>query len=336
MIGWNGRRGTPPVASAARGRMLATMVSDAADAPALTARGLSKRFGSIEALRGVDLNLRRGEVLGVLGPNGAGKSTTMKVITGFIAADAGQVTVCGVEQAADPLRCRQLIGYLPEELPLYPDMRVADYLDHVCRLKGIPGPERRKAVVDAMKRADCAHNEKRRIRGLSKGNRQRVGLAQALLGDPPVLILDEPTSGLDPSQVANFRELVRGLASRHAVLLSTHILGEVDAVCDRVAVIHQGRTVLDTTVGDLRSRAARIARVRVSLRSGDPAPLRAALAAAGWAQVGDGDTPAQIAVDSDPSRRAELVALAEANGGLRELAEDRVPLEVVFRELVAG
>jgi len=323
------------VALAARTVMLHIMVSDV-DAPALTARGLSKRFGAIEALRGVDLDLRRGEVLGVLGPNGAGKSTTMKAITGFIAADAGSVSVCGVDQAAEPLRCRQLIGYLPEELPLYPDMRVADYLDHVCRLKGISGPERRKAVVDAMQRADCAHNEKRRIRGLSKGNRQRVGLAQALLGDPPVLILDEPTSGLDPSQVANFRELVRGLASRHAVLLSTHILGEVDAVCDRVCVIHQGRTVLDTTVGDLRSRAARIARVRVSLRSGDPAPLRAALTTAGWAQIADGDNPGQIAVDAEPARRAELVALAEANGGLRELAEDRVPLEVVFRELVAS
>jgi ABC-2 type transport system ATP-binding protein len=303
---------------------------------ALVARGLCKRFGAIEALRGVDLTVRRGEVLGVLGPNGAGKSTTMKVITGFIAADAGTVSVCGVDQAVDPLRCRSLIGYLPEELPLYPDMRVADYLDHVCRLKAIPGPERRKAVVDAMARADCAHNEKRRIRGLSKGNRQRVGLAQALLGDPPVLILDEPTSGLDPSQVANFRALVRGLATRYAVLLSTHILGEVDAVCDRVAVIHQGRTVLDTTVGDLRSRAARIARVRLSVREGPIDGLRAALAATGWAQVADGDHAGQIAVTSEPSRRAELVALAEAHGGVRELAEERVALEVVFQELVAG
>lgn len=315
--------------------MLAAMVSDA-DAPALTATGLTKRFGAIEALRGVALQVRRGEVLGVLGPNGAGKSTTMKVITGFVAPDSGQVRVCGLDQAQDPLACRALIGYLPEELPLYPEMRVADHLDHLCRLKGIPAPERRKAVVDAMARADCAHNEKRRIRGLSKGNRQRVGLAGALLGDPPVLILDEPTSGLDPSQVANFRDLVRGLAARHAVLLSTHVLGEVDAVCDRVVVIHQGRTVLDTTVGDLRTRAARVARVRVTLRSGSADGLRTALSAAGWATIEAGDNPAQLAIDADPSRRAELVALAEANGGLRELAEERVALETVFRELVAS
>lgn len=309
---------------------------EAAQPPALEARGLMKRFGAIEALCGVDLTLSRGEVLGVLGPNGAGKSTTMKAITGFIASDAGTVRVCGVDQAVDPLGCRALIGYLPEELPLYPDMKVADFLDHCARLKGIPAPERRKAVVDAMKRADCAHNEKRRIRGLSKGNRQRVGLASALIGDPPVLILDEPTSGLDPSQVANFRDLIRGLAQRHAVLLSTHVMGEVDAVCDRVVVIHRGRTVLEGPIGRLRSLAARVARVRVAVRSGDAAPLRAALAATGWAQVADGDGPGQIAVDADPAHRAELVALAEAHGGLRELAEERVPLEVVFRDLVAG
>jgi ABC-2 type transport system ATP-binding protein len=309
---------------------------DTPEAPALEARGLTKRFGSIEALRGVDLSLRRGEVLGVLGPNGAGKSTTMKAITGFIAADAGTVRVCGIDQAADPLACRALIGYLPEELPLYPDMKVADFLDHCARLKGIAAPERRRAVVDAMASAACAHNEKRRIRGLSKGNRQRVGLASALIGDPPILMLDEPTSGLDPSQVANFRDLIRGLAQRHAVLLSTHVMGEVDAVCDRVVVIHRGQTVLDGPIGQLRALAARIARVRVTVRSGDVGPLRAALLAAGWAQVADGDNPGQLAVDSDPAQRAALVALAEANGGLRELAEERVPLEIVFRDLVAG
>lgn len=304
-------------------------------APALEVRGLCKRFGTIEALRGVDLSLQCGEVLGVLGPNGAGKSTTMKAITGFIAADSGSVRVCGLDQATDPLACRAKIGYLPEELPLYPDMKVADFLDHCARLKGIPAAERRRAVVEAMARAACEHNEKRRIRGLSKGNRQRVGLAGALIGDPMVLILDEPTSGLDPAQVANFRELVRSLAQRHAVLLSTHVMGEVDAVCDRVVVIHSGRTVLDGPIGKLRSLAARIARVRVAVRSGDAGPLRAALVAASWAQVTDGDHPGELAVDADPAQRAALVALAEANGGLRELAEDRVPLEIVFRDLIS-
>ncbi|MEK7415487.1 MAG: ABC transporter ATP-binding protein [Planctomycetota bacterium] len=303
---------------------------------ALRASRLTKRFGEIEALRGVDLSLSRGEVLGVLGPNGAGKSTTMKILTGYLTPDAGTVTVCGVDQSVDPLRCRSLIGYLPEELPLYLDMMVADYLDHIARLKSIPGPERRRAVTAAMASADCAHNERRRIRGLSKGNRQRIGLAGALLGDPPVLILDEPTSGLDPSQVANFRDLIRGLASRHAILLSTHVLGEVDAVCDHVVVIHRGQTVLSGPIGELRSRAARVARVSISLRSGDAQALCAAMAGMAWAQINAGDQPGHITVDADPARRAELVALAEANGGLRELTEERVPLEVVFRELVAG
>jgi ABC-2 type transport system ATP-binding protein len=283
----------------------------------------------------VELHAAPGEVVGLLGANGAGKSTTMKIVTGYLTADAGSVAICGLDQAADPLRCRGLVGYLPEELPLYPEMRVADFLDHVCRLKGIAGPERRRAVVDAMARADCAHNEKRRIRVLSKGNRQRVGLAAALLGDPPLLILDEPTSGLDPAQVANFRDLVRGLAARHAVVLSTHVLAEVDAVCDRVVVVHRGATVLAESIGGLRARTARVSRVRIAVRSGDAAGLRSALAATGWAVPGDGDGPGSVAVDAPPERRAELVALAESNGGLRELAEERVPLEAVFRELIA-
>lgn len=305
-----------------------------ADAPALEVEGLVKRYGALTALDGVGFSLRRGEILGLLGPNGAGKSTTMKAITGAIAIDGGRIRICGLDQARDPLGCRRLVGYLPEELPLYLDMRVADYLDHLCRLKGIHPGERRRAVVDAMARADCAHNERRRIRTLSKGNRQRVALAGALLGEPPLLILDEPTSGLDPSQVANFRDLVRRLAERHAVLLSTHILAEVDAVCERVLLIHRGRLVLDAPIGELRRRAARVSRVRLRVRGGDAAPLAVALAATGWAAAVATDLPDILLVDAGPERRGELVRLAEAHGGLAELAEERVPLEAVFRDLV--
>ncbi|MCS6970974.1 MAG: ABC transporter ATP-binding protein [Planctomycetota bacterium] len=304
-------------------------------APVLAVQGLAKRFGALCALQEVGFTLQRGEVLGLLGPNGAGKSTTMKIITGALAADGGSVTVCGIAQDRDPLACRRLIGYLPEELPLYLDMRVADYLDHLCRLKGIARGERRRQVVEAMARADCSHNERRRIRTLSKGNRQRVALAGALLGEPPLLILDEPTSGLDPAQVANFRDLIRRLAERHAIVLSTHILAEVDAVCDRVAVIHRGRIILDAPIGELRRRAARVARVRVRVRSGDAGALQAALAGTAWARVSAGDSADTLLVDAEPAARGDLVQLVERHGGLAELSEERVPLEAVFRDLVA-
>ncbi|MBA3938162.1 MAG: ABC transporter ATP-binding protein, partial [Planctomycetes bacterium] len=155
----------------------------------------------------------------------------------------------------DPLACRRAIGYLPEELPLYLDMTVTGYLDHVARLKGVAPGARRKEVVEAIEAAWLGENAKRHIRKLSKGNRQRVGLAQALLGRPPLLILDEPTSGLDPAQVANFRELIKSLAQRHTILLSTHILGEVEATCARVVVVHRGRTVASEGIDALRKRA---------------------------------------------------------------------------------
>jgi ABC-2 type transport system ATP-binding protein len=298
----------------------------------LVVTDLHKRFGACAALQGVSLSVDRGEVVGFLGPNGAGKSTTMKIVTGYLAPDAGTVQVCGVDQAVDPLACRARIGYLPEELPLYPEMRVADYLDHVARLKGIVAGERRRQVVAAMEGAACAHNAGRRIRVLSKGNRQRVGLAQALLGDPALLVLDEPTSGLDPAQVANFRDLVRGLAQRHAVILSTHVLAEVAAVCDRAVIVHRGRTILSEPVSALAERASRVERVRIRLRM-PAATLRASLPEWAAAEAGAED---ELLVVAPPARRGELVALAEAHGGLRELVEERATLEEVFRGLIAA
>ncbi|HYE08013.1 MAG TPA: ABC transporter ATP-binding protein, partial [Planctomycetota bacterium] len=209
------------------------------------------------------------------------------------------------------------------------------YLDHVARLKGVARSERRAAVVRAIERCRLAENAQRHIRKLSKGNRQRVGVAQALMGDPPILILDEPTSGLDPAQVANFRDLVKSLAERHTVLLSTHILGEVEATCGRVVVVAGGRTVLGEPIAALRARALSRTRLRVRLRDGSPAALIAALRAHAWAIDArvDGD---DAVLDAPGERRGELVALAEAHGGLRELIEERRSLEEVFRDLVAA
>ncbi len=299
----------------------------------LDAQGLTKHYGPFQALHGVSFQLQRGEVVGFLGPNGAGKSTTMKILTGYVAPSGGTATIAGCDLRADPLGCRRAIGYLPEELPLYLDMTVSGYLDHVARLKGVSAAIRRREVVAAIDAAWLGENADRHLRKLSKGNRQRVGVAQALIGSPPILILDEPTSGLDPSQVAHFRELLKRLAERHTILLSTHILSEVEATCSRVVVVHSGRTVAVEAVEHLRQRAAQVTRVSLRLRSGDCAGLRSALVPFTWATVlsAEADT---ISLDAASTHRGDLVALAEQHGGLRELVEERRSLEEVFRDLI--
>ena len=303
--------------------------------PILRAVGLTKSYGPFQALHGVGFALMPGDIVGFLGPNGAGKSTTMKILTGFVAPTGGTATINGHDLATDPLACRASIGYLPEELPLYLDMTVESYLDHVARLKGVHPGERRREVWEAIESAWLQENAKRHIRKLSKGNRQRVGVAQALIGKPPILILDEPTSGLDPSQVANFRDLIRRLAEKHTILLSTHILAEVEAVCRRVVVVHRGRTVVEEGIDDLRRRATTTTRLRVSVR--DPSTveaLAAALETMGWASRLQRDPGAPtIHLEAPVDRRAELVALVEGHGGLRELVEERLTLEEVFRDL---
>ncbi len=299
----------------------------------LTAAHLTKRFGPFQALQDVSFTLEPGEIVGFLGPNGAGKSTTMKLLTGFLAPSSGAATIAGHDLLTDPLACRKAIGYLPEELPLYLDMTVTAYLDHVARLKGVPKAERRREVVYAIEAAWLGENALRHIRKLSKGNRQRVGVAQALLGRPPLLILDEPTSGLDPSQVANFRDLIKRLAERHTILLSTHIMGEVEAVCQRVIVIHRGRVIVEEPIAALKARATRSTRVRVRLRQSTSLDaLQAVLLQEMWAgdvhRIDDA-----LSLTAPVDARSRLVELCESHGGLRELVEERLSLEAVFRDL---
>jgi ABC-2 type transport system ATP-binding protein len=300
----------------------------------LKAEHLSKRFANFQALHDVSLSLEQGEVVGFLGPNGAGKSTTMKILTGYLSAGGGAATINGHDLMNDPLACRKSIGYLPEEVPLYLDMTVTAYLDHVARLKGVDKAARRREVVEAIERAWLAENAERMIRKLSKGNRQRVGLAQALIGKPPLLIFDEPTSGLDPAQVANFRDLIKALSRQHTILLSTHILSEVEATCGRVVMVNRGRTILCETIDELKRRAHHVAKVRIRLRDGDVAQLAKTLAERSWAgNVHEQDD--SLVLDAASDHRAELVMLAEQHGGLRELSEERRSLEEVFRELTA-
>jgi len=208
---------------------------------------LSKVYGSTTAIQDVDFTVAKGEILGFLGPNGAGKTTTMRILAGYIPATTGTVRVAGFDVHEQSLAVRKRIGYLPENPPLYPDMTVADFLYFVASIKGVPPGDRRQRVNWAIER--CQLTEKRQvlIRKLSKGFKQRVGIAQAIVHDPPVIILDEPTVGLDPKQIIEVRNLIKSLAAEHTIILSTHILPEVSMTCDRVTIINRGRVVTTNT-----------------------------------------------------------------------------------------
>ena len=210
-------------------------------------KDLVKRYGNKAAVDHVSFTIRRGEILGFLGPNGAGKSTTMNIITGYLSATEGTVTIDGIDVLDDPVAAKKKIGFLPEQPPLYLDMTVKDYLDFVCNLKGVKPSERQKQVSEICKVVKIDNVYKRIIKNLSKGYRQRVGIAQAMIGNPEVLILDEPTVGLDPHQIIEIRNLIKDLGKNHTVILSSHILPEVQAVCDRVIVINKGKLVADDT-----------------------------------------------------------------------------------------
>ncbi|MFM1921503.1 MAG: hypothetical protein RLZZ303_3137 [Candidatus Hydrogenedentota bacterium] len=204
---------------------------------------LTKRYGAFAAIRGVTFSVAAGEVVGFLGPNGAGKSTTMRILTGFMPATSGTAKVAGHEVHSDPLAVKRSVGYMPERVPLYEEMAVTAFLDFVARVKGLSRVQRKEEIARALERCGLTDMARRMIGNLSKGYRQRVGLAQALLGNPSVLVLDEPTAGLDPKQIIEIRELIKSLRGDHTVLLSTHILPEVEMVCERVVIVHRGRVV---------------------------------------------------------------------------------------------
>jgi ABC-2 type transport system ATP-binding protein len=217
--------------------------------------GLAKNFGEIEAVRGISFTVDRGEVLGFLGPNGAGKSTTMKMLAGFLAPSAGRASICGHDVVADGLAARRCLGYLPEGAPAYPDMTPAGFLSFIAQIRGFHGKVAREKVAKAVERVELQAVLHQPIETLSKGFKRRVGLAQALLHDPEVLILDEPTDGLDPNQKLHVRTLIESMAKDKAIIISTHILEEVDAVCTRAMIIAKGRVLADGTPAELEARS---------------------------------------------------------------------------------
>jgi len=235
-------------------------------------KGLVKTYGSNRAVNGVTFTVRRGEILGFLGPNGAGKSTTMKMITGFIRPDAGTATVDGIDVTVDPVAVKRKLGYLPESAPAYPEMTVEEFLGFIADIRGFRSSEAKRTQVDrAIALTHLTFVRNQTIETLSKGYKQRVGFAQALLHDPGVLILDEPTDGLDPNQKNEVRSLIKNMAVEKAVILSTHILEEVEAICTRVIIISQGRVVADETPAAMRARqpGARMDEIFRSLTASD-------------------------------------------------------------------
>jgi ABC-2 type transport system ATP-binding protein len=294
--------------------------------------GLTKRYNDVTVVNDVSFSVARGEVLGFLGPNGAGKTTTMRMLTGYLPATSGQVTIAGYDIQREPLKARSRIGYLPEGVPLYPEMTVSGYLDHMARLRNVTG--RREAVERAMGLVHMSDRANDRIGKLSKGQRQRVGLAQALLHDPDVLILDEPTVGLDPRQIIEVRELIRELGATRTVILSTHILPEVSMLCNRVVIIKKGQVVAVDTPAGLTARLQGADRVemRVQADTIDPTPL---LQIAGVTGVIN-DTPGHVVVETEPGHelRPAIAGVAIAQQwGLLELRQVTLSLEEIFLEL---
>lgn len=239
--------------------------------PAIDVASLRKDFGSFTAVRDVSFEVRTGEVLGFLGPNGAGKSTTMKMITGFLAPTQGQIRVAGFDVSRQPIEVKRRIGYLPEGAPAYDDMTATAFLGFIAGIRGYRGRERRERVAMAIDKANLGSVVHKPIETLSKGFKRRVGLAQAILHDPPILVMDEPTDGLDPNQKHEVRELIREMAQDKAILISTHILEEVDAICDRAIIIAQGSLLFDGTPRQLVAMSSLHNAVTISFEGNIPA-----------------------------------------------------------------
>ncbi len=299
---------------------------------------LTKRYSGHTAINDLNFEVEKGEVVGFLGPNGAGKSTTMRILTGYQPATAGTASVAGFDVFQQSVEARKHLGYLPESTPLYTDMRVGEYLRYRAKLKGVPGSKVRERVGDVLELCSLRDRSRSMISSLSKGYRQRVGLADALVHDPDLLILDEPTIGLDPNQIRQVRELIKNLAQRRTVLISTHILSEVEIMCTRVIIIHRGRIRASDTAENLLSghRAAGAMRIEADTGSDSAAEVLARIPGVKDVSIeSDGDfSKFVLRLDADADPTEEVMRLAtERKWKVRELNRRRATLEDVFVEL---
>ena len=303
---------------------------------------LTKRYGRATAVDGISFKVEKGEILGFLGPNGAGKTTTMRILTCYLPPSEGTARVAGHDVFAEPLEVKKRVGYLPETPPLYPDMEVGEYLDFCAKIKGVAGAERKTRIADAIEKCRVGDVRTKLIGKLSKGYRQRVGLAQAILHNPDVLILDEPTAGLDPKQIIETRELIKGLGGSHTVVLSTHILPEVSMTCGRVVIINKGRVVAEDTPENLTRRLQGAAMIRLEVR-GDQGSLAETVRSvpgvlAVHVRAPHGDVQI-VDVEAEAGRdvRADLArAVVNKGQGLVGLHQHGMSLEDIFLHLTTA
>ena len=309
----------------------------------LDLQNLTKRFGRLTAVDDMSFAVTRGEVLGFLGPNGSGKTTTMRMVTGFLPPTSGSAVVCGHEVTRDPIEVKRRVGYLPEGAPLYGDMTPAELLDFVARVRGFAGPDKARRVEKAIASLMLEEVAHRPIETLSKGFKRRVGIAQAILHDPEVLILDEPTDGLDPNQKHEVRGLLNELAGDKAIVISTHILEEIEALCTRTIVIARGRLVADETPEALLARSAYNGAVRIRIGAEQMDDTVSVLSSAKLRFIDrsalNGRANLVVQFEDGDERDLEAVvanALADGNIGAAEIQRERGRLDDVFRSLTAG
>ncbi|MGB9245951.1 MAG: ABC transporter ATP-binding protein [Candidatus Acidiferrales bacterium] len=301
---------------------------------------LTKTFGERTAVDHISFAVNKGEILGFLGPNGAGKTTTMRMLTSFMPATSGTARIAGFDVFDNSLEVRRHIGYLPENPPVYPDMTVESYLDFVARIKGVPGEKRAQRVTDALEKTNITDKRNELIKRLSRGYKQRVGLAQALVHDPDVIILDEPTVGLDPKQIIEVRHLIKNLAGNHTIVLSTHILPEVSMTCDRVVIINKGKIAAVDTPQNLTSQLKGGQRIRVEVQASEQ-PLRELLAqipGASSVQIEAAPLTGHVlatieAAEGKDIRSAIATRIVEKGWPLFELKGVSLSLEDIFLEL---
>lgn len=303
---------------------------------------VSKDFGKKRVLHNISFEVPRGEILGFLGPNAAGKTTTMRIITGFIPATEGTAFVAGYNVFDKPLEVKRNIGYLPETPPIYPEMSVINYLKFVANIKGIPGKDINTRIEEAMEKVSITHVRDRLTGRLSKGYRQRVGLAQALIHNPQVLILDEPTSGLDPKQIIEVRDLIKSLAGDHTLILSTHILHEVSAVCNRIIIINNGRLVAQDTTDELKRKVQSAEKLTIEVGGPEMEIMAALNSVAGVKSVQVNsklnENRYKIVIESNVEtdiRKDIAKKVAENNWDLYELRSVGMSLEDIFMKLTS-